>query len=735
MAPMNSSYLLPVLLAASQLTATPPQAPADVVTVGTDDVVIDHSCTVRIAAEAIPDADGNGVIQIHGNDLVVDFAGARLHGSAEGVDPDGFTGVGVHVAGNNIKITGLHVSGFKVGILAEGVDGLVIEGCDVSDNYAQRLLSTPTAENAKDWLYPHGNDDGEWQRDHGAGIYVRVAQGITVKECRARRTQNGLILDRVDDSRVFDNDFSFLSGWGLAMWRASRNTITRNSFDFCVRGYSHGVYNRGQDSAGILMFEQCSNNTIAQNSATHGGDGFFGFAGREALGENPPPTEDFDYKRRGNCDNLLVYNDFSHCAAHGIEMTFSFGNQFLENRLWGNAICGIWAGYSKGSRIGRNQIGRNGDAGYGLERGGINIEHGRFNYIGQNVFVENAVGVHLWWDSDPGLLDLPWTKVNGAESRENQILGNQFRRDDIAIELRNCLKTMVTGNEFEDVRQLIEADNRMEVITEGIITPITVPQFKAYGKLNPMLAYERLGGREAIVMTEWGPYDYEAPLLHRLADVGDAHAYRLLGPAPLVSATATGPVTVTVEAPSRGKLGHILVAPAEGATHGTYDLEVKMEAGALHAKGAFVVTKWNVRAFAYETDPREDVDQWRAEAATAAAGELPELALVFGGGGPSDLPVLGEAVTAAGIAGNRFGILADTKVTLPAGKWRLETRSDDGIHVWVDGALVVDDWTHHGPTAHDADLSFAEEKEHEVRVEYFELDGHAELTVRLVPAD
>ena len=82
-----------------------------------------------------------------------------------------------------------------------------------------------------------------------------------------------------------DNDFSFNSGWGIALWRCARNVISRNAVDFCVRGYSHGVYNRGQDSAGIFVFEQNNENVFAENSATHGGDCFFGFAGREALGQ------------------------------------------------------------------------------------------------------------------------------------------------------------------------------------------------------------------------------------------------------------------------------------------------------------------------------------------------------------------------------------------------------------------------------------------------------------------
>ena len=217
---------------------------------------------------------------------------------------------------------------------------------------------------------------GEWTRRYGAGIAISASSDVLVQGCRARRRQNGLILDRVTLSRILDNDFSFLSGWGIALWRSSHNTICRNRVDFCIRGYSHGVYNRGQDSAGLLLFEQCNRNVIAHNSATHGGDGLFGFGGEETLGTAAAMPDGFDHQRKGNNDNIIAFNDFSHAAAHGLEMTFSFGNRIFENRFTGNAICGIWAGYSQDTVIMANRFEGNGDAGYGLERGGVNIEHG-----------------------------------------------------------------------------------------------------------------------------------------------------------------------------------------------------------------------------------------------------------------------------------------------------------------------------------------------------------------------
>ena len=56
-----------------------------------------------------------------------------------------------------------------------------------------------------------------------------------------------------------------------------------NKIIFNVRGYSHGVYNRGQDSAGILVYEQSSNNLFYKNTVTHGGDGFFLWAGQTTM--------------------------------------------------------------------------------------------------------------------------------------------------------------------------------------------------------------------------------------------------------------------------------------------------------------------------------------------------------------------------------------------------------------------------------------------------------------------
>jgi hypothetical protein len=754
---MNPTFLLlPALL--SPLTTT------EEITIENDDAVITATSTVRVAPGVLADEDGDGVIRIEGNGLLVDFTGTPLRGATPGSDPDGFTGTGVVIAGRNITIKGLEVSGYKVGIHATGCDGLVLVGCDVSDNFAQRLRSTPAAEDSSDWLYPHANDNREWATKYGAGILVERSDDIIVSGCRARRTQNGLILDRVNDSRIFDNDFSFLSGWGIAMWRSCRNTVCRNQTDFCIRGYSHGVYNRGQDSAGILMFEQCQENVIALNSATHCGDGFFGFSGSEALGEIPPLTEDFDYKYAGNRRNILFQNDFSYAAAHGIEMTFSVGNKFIRNRLRENAICGIWAGYSKALIIDSNRFRGNGDQGYGLEQGGINIEHGTENRIVYNSFVDNTCGIHLWWDADEHLVSLPWCVVNGHLSTDNYIIQNSFEGDHVAIRLRNTAATEVLDNTYTNVGAKMETDDLLQVATSPVMLPRPeTPDFDLYGRRQAFLARKDLAGREKIIIGEWGPFDFESPLLHRIADRDGAHVYRLLGPATLISAEADGqgsievrverPEAATAETPSEAPseiipevipeiIPEVIVSSPAG-TFAAYHLRVTVQPSAeenaepivLEAEALLLATVWNTRAFSWQTDPRTDLDAWHTEAEAGILFPLPELSLLFGGGGPSEIGGAPDELVEAKLGGNRFGIIADTEITVPAGRWRLATRSDDGIRVWVDDELLIDDWTHHAPRSHDVELEFEETASHTLRVEYFELDGHAELVVEIAVAD
>lgn len=765
----------------AQLPASPsaaPVAPPDAgplpeLVVSHDNTVIDRSCRVVIPeGTIIPDAEGDGVIHIAAGGITVEFAeGSSLVGAEFDGRWDQLSGVGVRVIdAQGVTLRNLRVHGYKVAVLARRTDGLTVETADLSDNYRQRLGSTPVREDPADWLFPHENDGREWVTRHGAALVVERSRSVTIRDIRVRRGQNGIILDRVNNSKIYDNDCSFLSGWGLACWRSSGNTIAQNAFDFCVRGHSEGVYNRGQDSAGILFFEQCNKNKVLHNSATHCGDGFFGFAGREALGESPRPADaDWDYARVGCNDNFFLSNDFSYAAAHGWEMTFSEGNRVWGNRFVGNAICGIWGGYSSYTRIEFNKFYENGAMPSGDEGGAINIEHGSNNVIRANTIRNNASAVCLWWDDDARLLGLPGVRAGGADVADNLIMRNTIGFEDpAALGDPSARDRPYRGIWFRDAepgghfRGNTVLQNEWEPTPPGFIreeytpgtepvrkkwgiNPPSRPNFPNPGERVPVRARDHLAGRENIVLGEWGPWDHESPLVRAHERGAGTHTYGVFGAGlPAVSGSARPPlsvhiaeitdepappharVSISTDAPGVRPYRFVLVAPVDGTPWST------------ELAGVIVNTEWDARLWSWTADPTARLEAWRAEADgdTAFHTTLGALDFDYRSRGPADLGLISrEAAANAGIGRDRFAMIATTTIPLEPGRWRIRTVSDDGIRLFVDGEIRIERWGVHGPTPDEAIIEIEERRGVEIKVEHFEQDGWAALRVVIEPAE
>jgi len=708
-------------------------------------IVIDASARVVLPRAPLPAVGDEPVLVIEGRDdgtrVEVDLGGGVLIGGTGA--PDAFAGTGILIRGRNVTLRNGTIRGFKVGVRAVDCDGLVLEDLVVSDNYAQRLRSKPWAEDSSDWLFPHRNDDDEWAREHGAGIAVRNARGVVVRRVTSHRTQNGILLDRVHGSQVYDNDCSFLSGWGIAMWRSSGNTICRNSLDFCVRGYSHGVYNRGQDSAGLLMFEQCSNNIVALNSATHGGDGIFGFAGREALGEGLPADADPSVHLGKGCNgNTFVGNDLSFAAAHGLEMTFSFDNIVARNRFESNAICGFWGGYSRGTIVTDNEFIGNGRTMAGIERGGINMEHGQRNIVAGNSFKDEPVGVRFWTDADEALARLPWTRANGRGAEGNTVALNRFEGVATAIELADARGTRVAENTFlscgadlrdEPATGTTERAESASAWTEG------VPGAEALDRLLAGLPGTReaiglrssLRGRGNIVMLEHGPYAHDAPIVVQttagLARV-QFKAYGLLkvesadviGRGPLFAGVGADEQTIEVASNQTGFVAPFTVQARD-------PLRKKATARGLLAPGA-----WTTKIFPLDASdaplgpvPGRDAFLARAEAEPREL-ELRELSLDFRGRAPREVVDHQDAgLLEAG--GSRFGLVSRSPFRFPPGRYRVFVESDDGVRVRIDGETVIERWDIHAPVVDRHEFEVVEMRELVFEVEYFQNTGHSTL--------
>ncbi|HRI58646.1 MAG TPA: right-handed parallel beta-helix repeat-containing protein, partial [Saprospiraceae bacterium] len=393
------------------------------------------SSDVFLAPSAFAASAVRPVLIISGNNLTVHFQFAELDGGAPGQSPNTFYGLAILIKGKNITLKNARVRGYKVALIADGAEGLTLENCDFSYNYRPRLRSIREREDFSDWLSYHHNEKDEWLR-YGAGMYLKNCINPTVKGCRITGGQNALLMSGCTGGLVYNNSFHFNSGLGIGLYRSSRNRLMHNRLDWNVRGYSHGIYQRGQDSAGILVYEQSNNNLIAFNSATHSGDGLFLWAGQTTM----------DTGEGGCNDNYVFGNDFSYSPTNGIETTFS------RNRIQGNYIAdctyGIWGGYSYESLFFANMI-------VGCKTA-IAIEHGQKDTIRQNIFQDDTTGIYLWArETQPS--DWGYALKRDTRSRDNVIDRNVFLNTRKPLKISASQNISVNGeNLFWDFEQLLE---------------------------------------------------------------------------------------------------------------------------------------------------------------------------------------------------------------------------------------------------------------------------------------
>ena len=348
--------LVPLLVMLAQAPTATPQA----------GMIITRSTRLRPGVYRLQadSALDRPLITVRGDNITLDLSGVTLEGSHPDSAPDRARGVAIRVeGGRNVVIRNGRVRGYRFGVMARGTRGLEIRDVDLRHAWKPRLFSLVEHESLVDWLSFHRNDRGEWLR-FGAAIYLDSVRGATIRGNKAKQGMNGLLMARSDSNRIMHNDFSFNSGVGIGLYRSSHNVVMYNLVAFNVRGYSHGRYRRGQDSAGILMYEQSGHNVVAWNTVTHGGDGLFLWAGQTTM----------DSGTGGANDNMFFGNDFSWAPTNGMEATFS-RNSFVNNRVVGNDH-GLWGGYSFNSLVAGNQFANN--------RVGIAIEHGQENAIVQN---------------------------------------------------------------------------------------------------------------------------------------------------------------------------------------------------------------------------------------------------------------------------------------------------------------------------------------------------------------
>ncbi|HET9440272.1 MAG TPA: right-handed parallel beta-helix repeat-containing protein [Longimicrobiales bacterium] len=637
-----------------------------------------------------PQSLDSAVITIRGDDITVDFAGATLQGSDPARAPDERAGVGIRVeGGNNITIRNARVHGFKIGIRARATRNLSLFDNDLSRNWKPRLFSLVEHESLIDWLSHHKNDQDEWLR-FGAGVYLADVRGGEIRGNRIEQGMEGLMLTRSDSLRIWNNTIEFNSGVGIGLYRSSHNTIMHNRASFNVRGYSHGFYRRGQDSADLLMYEQSSHNVVAYNSMTHGGDGLFLWAGQSTM----------DTGQGGSNDNLFYANDFSYAPTNAMEATFS-RNVFIGNLARGSEY-GLWGGYSFASLVQDNIFENN--------RTGIAIEHGQDNVIVSNRFTRDSVAINLWANPiEPS--DWAYPKHRDTRSRDYLIADNIFTDNRVGMRIAQSMGVHALRNRFVDVDSIIVRRDTSNVLERDPALRPRAPQppRPLAGGFDVRSGTFAERDRSAMIVDEWGPYDWRSP---RLWPVDSSHstplALRVLGPAGSWRVAELRGIARVSR--TQGRMNDTLVVTPAAQHENDWRITLISNGQRFSYERFQPIGEWTVTFLTYT-----DSIDWNAPPLMTL--RAPRLDYMWYRPAIKELPPA------------RWAARATAQVELPAGTYTLRSISDDGIRVWVDDKLAIDNWQPHGSLVDAVDIAPGK---HSLRVEYHQVDGWVELRVEIV---
>jgi len=86
----------------------------------------------------------------------------------------------------------------------------------------------------------------------------------------------------------------------------------------------------------------------------------------------------------------------------------------------------------------------------------------------------------------------------------------------------------------------------------------------------------------------------------------------------------------------------------------------------------------------------------------------------------------GSGSPASNIASNTFSVRWTGKIVPRYTEtYTFFTTSDDGVRVWVNGQLIINNWTNHAPTVNTGTITLTAGQKYDIRVEYYENTGGA----------
>ncbi len=379
-----------------------------------------HSARIAPGTYRIPAGRGQAAIVLDGDHLRLDLRGVVIESGM--ADAAKRQGIGILAEGHHdLTIIGGAIHGYRFNFACRQCAHLQVADTNLDGSRAQRLLSTATHFDARDWVDIFHLR--AW-RSYGAGMWLENVRQAWIHGVHAEAGQNGILLVFSRHVTLAGNHVSHNSGWGIGLFDSSRNLIVRNRADWDVRCEGR-TYSAGCDSAGLLLMEGSNENRILHNRLRHSGDGLFLTRARSG---------------RPSDRNLMAYNDASDSPHNAFECTFSRGNEFIGN-LANGSDYGFWLGFSRGLLLASNRADGN-------RHDGVAIEHGRQNQLLYNYFYNNGhAGVRLFR-----------RPPSAVRSRDYLIAGNHFRGNQAGIILSQTSSVLLEANRFTDNHVAIRLD-------------------------------------------------------------------------------------------------------------------------------------------------------------------------------------------------------------------------------------------------------------------------------------
>ena len=362
----------------------------------------------------ITDPAERGVIIVAGSGTRLDLTGVTLE-SGDSV-PARFVGIGIASRNvDGVSVVGGTIRGYRVGIRLEGGRGHRINGSALSGS---RALPSTAADDSLERLDPAR--PAEFLA-YGSGLVLARTVATTVTGVTARGGQNGIGLLETRESYLADNDVSGNSGWGIQLWRSSRNVIVRNLADHTIRCAPPAA---DCGAAAILIREGSDSNAVGDNDLSGSSTGL-----RVGLGAGERPS-------RGN---LIYRNTASDAAGAAFSVHSAWNALLLDNRADSSAY-GVLLQQAAGCTIRGTTV-------IGARTAAIAAEHGADIRIESNVLVEAPVGVLV---SAPG--------PNGPPSRGYRVDDNVISRTPQGIVLQGTTASRLRGNVLDGVGDGIVVD-------------------------------------------------------------------------------------------------------------------------------------------------------------------------------------------------------------------------------------------------------------------------------------